>query len=106
MECEILPRGSDSNRASSTMILAVRDGSEVATISFWDHEVDVQLYNSSGDSDWPNILDRILAGPPYVKTFDVIGATFHQAIVSPEVEGLGQENVSRNQRVIAVKPCC
>ena len=99
MECEILPQLRRQQGFLHLMILAVRDGSEVATISFWDHEGDVQLYNPSGDPDWLNILDRILAGPPYVKTFDVIGATFHQALVSPEVDGLGQDNVSSLTRI-------
>jgi heme-degrading monooxygenase HmoA len=57
--------------------LAAPDGSEVATISFWDQEGNAQAYNSSGYPEALKILEELLDGNPYVKTFDVVSSTFH-----------------------------
>src|SRR5713226_3895670 len=75
MECEILPWLRKQEGFLDLITLAVPDGREVATISFWDHKGNAQAYNSSGYPEVVKILERILDGAPYVKTFDVVRST-------------------------------
>ena len=72
--------------------LAVPEGREVATISFWEHKGNVQAYNSSGYPGVLKILAKLLDGTPYVKTFDVVSSTFQGvALAQPrEAENLVQ----------------
>jgi heme-degrading monooxygenase HmoA len=57
------------------IILAAPDGSEVATISFWDEEHNAQAYNASGYPKALKILEELLDAKPYVKTFNVVSST-------------------------------
>jgi heme-degrading monooxygenase HmoA len=58
--------------------LAVPDGSEVATISFWDHEGNAQAFNSNGYPEALKLLEKLLDGIPYVKAFTVVSSTLHK----------------------------
>lgn len=92
MECEILPWLRKQEGFLDLITLAVPDGREVATISFWDHEGNVQAYNSSGYPEVLKSLAKLLDGTPYVKAFDVVSSTFQRVALAqpPEAESLGQ----------------
>ena len=77
MEREVLPWLQKQEGFLDLIILAVPDGGEVTTISFWDHEGDAQAYNSSGYPEVLKILAELLDGAPYVKTFNVVSSTLH-----------------------------
>jgi hypothetical protein len=93
MEREILPWLRKQDGFLDLITLAVRDGIEVATISFWDHKGNAQAYNSSGYPGALKILEKILDGTPYVETFDVVCSTFQRGTLArpPEGENLIQE---------------
>jgi hypothetical protein len=93
MECEILPWLRKQEGFLDLITLAGPDGTEVATISFWDYRRNAQAYNSSGYPEVLKILGKLLDGTPYVKTFDVVGSTFQPVARarSPETENLVQE---------------
>jgi heme-degrading monooxygenase HmoA len=96
MEGEILPWLRTQEGFLDLIILAVLDGREVATISFWDHEGNAQAYKSSGYPEVLKILGKLLDGTPYVKTFDVVSSTFQRVALAqpPEAENLVQETGS------------
>jgi hypothetical protein len=78
IECEILPWLRKQEGFLDLIILAVPDGIEVATISFWDHKGNAQAYDSSGYPEVLKTLEKLLDGMPYVKTFNVVGSTFQR----------------------------
>jgi hypothetical protein len=57
------------------IMLATPDGSEVATISFWDHQDSVPACHSRDFPQVLKVLEDLLEGAPYVKTFEVVGST-------------------------------
>lgn len=61
-----------------TITLAVPGGREIVSISFWDHEENAQVYNSMSYPQALEILKKILAGTPQVKTFDVVSSTLQK----------------------------
>lgn len=78
MEFEVLPWLKTQKGFLDLIILSDSDGTEIATISFWDHKENAQEYNSSG---YPTVLKKLaglLDGTPYVKTFEVINSTLHE----------------------------
>jgi hypothetical protein len=91
MECEILPWLRKQEGFLDLITLAVPDGREVATISFWDQKGNAQAYSSSGYPEVLKILGKLLDGTPYVKTFDVVSSTFQGVAPTrpPEAENLG-----------------
>ena len=76
--------------------LAAPDGVEVATISFWDRNGNVQAYDSSGYPEMLKILAQILDGTPYVKNFEVVRSTFQRVVLAGtrEADNLAQETGS------------
>jgi heme-degrading monooxygenase HmoA len=76
IDCEILPWLRKQPGFLHLIILALADGTEVATISFWDQERNAQAFNASGYPQVLEVLEEILDGPPYVKTFQVMSSTF------------------------------
>jgi len=76
MECKILPWLRQQQGFLDLIILALPDGSEVATISFWDHEGGARAYDATGCPEVVQILEELLDGIPYVKTFEVVSSTF------------------------------
>jgi hypothetical protein len=96
MECEVLPWLQKQEGFLDLITLASRDGREVATISFWDHKGKAQAYNSYGYPEALKILEEILDGAPYVKTFEVVSSTFRRGALTrpPEAENLGRETGS------------
>jgi heme-degrading monooxygenase HmoA len=93
MECEILPWLRKQEGFLDLITLATRDGREVATISFWDHQGNARAYNSYGYPEALKILEEILEGAPYVKTFEVVSSTFRRGGLArpPEAENLDRE---------------
>lgn len=79
MEREILPWLRTQEGFLDLITLVARDGREVATISFWDHEGNAQAYNSSGYPAVLKTLSNLLESAPDLKTFNVVTSTFQTA---------------------------
>ena len=75
LESEILPWLRNQEGFQDLIALAAPDGSEVATISFWDHERNAQVHHSTGYPKGLEILEDLLDGIPYVKPFEVVSST-------------------------------
>jgi hypothetical protein len=78
MEHEILPWLRKQEGFLDLITLAAPDGLEVATISFWDHKGNAQAFNSGGYPEALKILEELLDGTPYVKTFEVLSSTLQR----------------------------
>ena len=96
MDSEILPWLRKQKGFLDAITLAVRSGREVVSISFWDQEENAQSYNSTGYPEVLEILKKILAGTPQVRTLDVVSSTL-QKIDTPKtsfstVRGRQQEH--------------
>ena len=76
IESEILPWLRKQDGFLDLVILAVPNSDEVATISFWDHQANVDAYQTTGYPEVMEILGKLLDRAPYVKTFEVVGSTF------------------------------
>jgi heme-degrading monooxygenase HmoA len=92
IECKILPWLRRQEGFLDLIILALADSSEVATISFWDHEANAQSYNSSGYPEAVQILEKLLDGIPYVKTFKVVSSTFQMLAREPDAGNLAPDS--------------
>jgi len=86
MECEVLPWLRTQEGFLDLITLAIPETREVATISFWDHKGNAQDYNASGYPEVLKLLEKLLDGTPYVKTFEVVGSTFQRGIPEPPPE--------------------
>lgn len=75
VESKILPWLRTQQGFQDLIILAIPDGSEVTTISFWDHEENAQAYDSTGYPEVLTTLGKLLDATPYVKTFEVVSST-------------------------------
>src|SRR5437867_12305207 len=78
MDSEILPWLRKQSGFLDAITLAVPGGGEVVAISFWDQEENAKVYNSMGYPEVLEILKKILAGTPQVKTFNVVGSTLQK----------------------------
>ncbi len=78
MDSEILPWLRKQKGFLDTMILAVPGGKEIVSISFWDQEESAEVYNSTSYPQALEILKKILAGTPQVRTFDVVSSTLQK----------------------------
>ena len=74
MHSEILPWLRQQEGFKDLITLAGPDGCEVATLTFWDHELSAQVCDA-GCPDGLQKLEELLDGVPYVKTFHVVGST-------------------------------
>jgi len=90
MEREVLPWLRKQKGFLDLIILVVPNGSEVATISFWDQPASAEAYNRSGYPEVLEILEGLLDGCPYVKTFEVVSSTLQTvpSVSSSEAENL------------------
>ena len=82
MDNEILPWLRKQKGFLDTITLAVPSGREVVSISFWDQEESAQVYDSTGYPEVLHILQKILAGTPQVRTFDVVSSTLQKVDLS------------------------
>jgi len=78
MDNEILPWLRKQKGFLDTMTLAVPGGREIVSISFWDQEKSAEVYNSASYPQALEILKKILAGTPQVRTFDVVSSTLQK----------------------------
>jgi len=98
MDRDILPWLRKQEGFLHLIILAVTDSSEVATISFWDHKGNAEAYNSIGYPAVLKVLEELLDGVPYVKTYDVLSSTLHDVLTPPvEPENLVGETDLRER---------
>jgi hypothetical protein len=86
LECEILPWLRKQKGFLDLIIMAVPDGREVATISFWDHKENEEAYSTTGYPAVLMTLEELLDGTPYVKTFHVVSSTLQIAAPSRPTE--------------------
>lgn len=92
MESEVLPWLRMQVGFRELILLAVTDSTEIAALSFWDHKSNAEAYDSRGCPQMLKILEELLDGTPYVKTFEVVSSTCQwDAVVSP----LKEENMIR-----------
>jgi heme-degrading monooxygenase HmoA len=82
MERVVLPLLLTQKGFLALIILAVPDGKEVATLSFWDHKENAQAYDSGGYPEVLKTLAELLDGTPQVKTFEVVSSTVQKVAVS------------------------
>jgi hypothetical protein len=87
VEHEILPWLRKQEGFLDLIVLAAPDGGEVATISFWDHQAAAETYNASGYPEVLEILQKLLDGVPYLKTFDVVSSTLQRVTSCSGREG-------------------
>ncbi len=78
MDYKILPWLRKQEGFLDLITLAAPGGAEVTTISFWDRQADADAYHTSGYPEVVDVLEKILDGCPYVKTFDVVSSTFQR----------------------------
>lgn len=78
MEHKILPWLRTQEGFLDLITLAAHSGTEVTTISFWDRQADADAYQRSGYPEVVEILEQLLNGCPYVKTFYVVSSTFQR----------------------------
>lgn len=78
MESEILPWLRTQEGFLDLITLAAYGGAEVTTISFWDRQADADAYHTSGYPEVVEVLEKLLDGRPYVKTFEVVSSTFQR----------------------------
>lgn len=76
MQREILPWLRTQEGFLDLITLAAYGGAEVTTISFWDRQADADAYHTSGYPEVVEVLEKLLDGRPYVKTFEVVSSTF------------------------------
>jgi hypothetical protein len=91
MEAKVLPWLRLQPGFLDWIILAAPGGGEVATLSFWGQEADAQAYHAGGYPEVLQILEELLDGVPYVKTFEVVSSTFHP--VAAESSDLAEAEV-------------
>lgn len=78
MDSEILPWLRKQKGFLDIITLAVPGGKEILSISFWDHEENARVYNATSYPEALQILTKILAGTPQVRTFDVVSSTLQK----------------------------
>ena len=89
MEHEIVPWLRRQVGFLDLIILAAPDNTEVASLSFWDDEGNAQAFNSSGYPQVLEVLETLLDGVPYVKTFEVASSTLHGLVQASDDRVLG-----------------
>jgi heme-degrading monooxygenase HmoA len=58
-------------------------GTEAVGISLWDSREQADAYNSEGYSEVQKELNKLVAGTPQVKTYDVANSTAHKIAARP-----------------------
>jgi hypothetical protein len=93
MEREILPWLRQQAGFLDLITLAVSNGREVATISFWDEKANTPCYDSSCYPEALKILAELLEGTPYVKTFNNVSSTFQRGAFAQLAQNLIEEHM-------------
>ena len=79
MHVRILPWLREQEGFQDLITLATSDGCEVATLTFWDHELNAQACGASCGQALLE-LEGLLDGVPYAKTFLVVGSTVSRIV--------------------------
>lgn len=88
MECELLPWLRTQEGFLDLITLAAPDGIEVQAISFWDQQGRAQSGNCGYPEQVLSILEALLDGNPYGKTFEIVSSTLEKFVVSrPQEKG-------------------
>ncbi len=92
MDFEILPWLREQEGFQELLTLAEPDGCQVATLTFWDHDGNAGVCEGCSRHAL-QILERMLDGVPYVKTFEVIGSTIPKFAPAgpPDTNGFAHE---------------
>jgi heme-degrading monooxygenase HmoA len=96
IERDILPWLRKLEGFVDLIVLAMHGSNEVATVSFWQHETDAEGGAESGFPEATELLEKILDGPSYVKTFDVVSSTVHELAQLRKLEQNVLEENSNN----------
>lgn len=92
MESEVLPWLRMQEGFRDLILLRVTGSTEIAALSFWDRQSNAETFDPCGYPQMLSILEDLLDGTLYVKTFEVVSSTCRRhAIVSP----LERENMIR-----------
>jgi len=84
MESEVLPWLRMQEGFQDLILLATTDGREIAALSFWDQKSNADMCDAQLYPRALKILEALLDGTPYVKTFEVVSSTCRwHAIVLP-----------------------
>jgi heme-degrading monooxygenase HmoA len=78
MDNEILPWLRKQKGFLDMITLAASGGREIVSISFWDQEENAQLYDSTTYPEVLQILKKILAGKPQVRTLAVVSSSLQK----------------------------
>jgi heme-degrading monooxygenase HmoA len=80
-EHDVLPVLQKHPGFRDVFICASDDGAQAISISLWDSKEEIDTYNATA---YPQVLKRLedlLDGPPKVRSWKVIHATFHRSAV-------------------------
>jgi len=93
MESEVLPWLRMQEGFQDLIVLASIDGKEIAALSFWDHISSADINDSQPYFRVLKILEELLEGTPYVKTFEIVSSTcrWHATVSSLKREDMIQE---------------
>jgi heme-degrading monooxygenase HmoA len=78
MEKEILPWLRKQEGFLDLIVLCLHGGEEVATISFWDHQADAEMWATNGFPEAATLLSKLIHAGPHVKTFEVVSSTVRE----------------------------
>lgn len=95
MDNEVLPWLRKQEGFLDTITLAVPGGREIVSISFWDQQKSAEVYDSTSYPQALEILKKILAGTPQVRTFDVVSSTLQK--IGPANSALPTGRTRRHQ---------
>ena len=88
MESELLPWLRTQEGFLDLITLAAPDGIEVQAISFWERDSNAQSDSGGYPERVLGILEALLDGSPYGKTFEVVTSTLEKfAPLNPQEKG-------------------
>jgi len=80
-EHDVLPVLQKHPGFRDVFICVSEDGAQVISTSLWDSKEEIDTYNATAYPQVLESLKEILDGPPSVRTWKVIHATFHRSAV-------------------------
>ncbi|MET0501129.1 MAG: hypothetical protein ABW172_06355 [Candidatus Binatia bacterium] len=82
LEKEIIPLLRKQEGFQDEMLLVDPQRNEVIAISFWDKQVNAEVYNHIAYLDVLRILSKVVEEMPIVETYEVANSTAHEIAVS------------------------
>jgi heme-degrading monooxygenase HmoA len=80
-EHDVLPVLQKHPGFRDVFICASEDGAQVISISLWDSKEEIDTYNATAYPQVLKSLEELLDGPPSVRSWKVMHATFHRSAV-------------------------